>query len=188
MEMTAQFGYHTCKLDNGFDYIVENIPFQSGGGTNQWLTQGYYFWTDSPYWAKKWGKPGKRAIGKFSIELCFQSEVFDLVGNVNHQLEFIKLKNLILDKLDEDEKRKNVTVNQILSKLRRTKDVFPYLAIKAQDGKVVEKINFVDPDINSAKLSVVTRQQLCVFEDARARLRLCGFIEPSGFSEKMPAV
>lgn len=187
MEMTAHFGYHTCKLDNGFDYIVENIPFQSGGGPNQWLTQGYYFWTDSVHWAKEWGKPRQRAIGKFSIDLCFQSEVLDLVGNVDHQLEFIKLKEAILGKLNKDEKRKNVTVNQILSKLRRTKDIFPYLAVKAQDGKKIEKINFVDPRFNQAKLSLVTRQQLCVFEEAKARLTLCGFIEPSGFAEKMPA-
>jgi hypothetical protein len=186
-KMTVHFGYHTCKLENGFDYIVENIPFRSGDGANQWLTQGYYFWTDSDYWAKKWGKAGSRAIGQFSLDLCFKKEVLDLVGNVEHQLEFIELKDIILNKLGEDKKRKTVTVNQVLNKLKCYKEIFPYLGVKAQDGRKIENINFVDSQFNKAKLGLITPQQLCVFEEAKDRVALCGFIEPSKYAEKMPA-
>ncbi|MCG7552755.1 hypothetical protein [Pseudoalteromonas sp. Of11M-6] len=184
--MTAHVGYHTCKLENGFDYIVDNIPFRSGNGANQWLTQGYYFWTDSDYWAKKWGVSNRRVIGQFNINLCFKKEVLDLVGNVQHQLEFIQLKDTILAKLDKEEIRKSVTVNQILSKLRCSKEIFPYLGVRAQDGRREEQIDFVDPKINRSKLGLVTPQQLCVFEEAKDRIFLNGFIEPSDFAEKMP--
>lgn len=186
MEMNAHVGYHTCKMENGFDYIVNHIPFRSGDGANQWLTQGYYFWTDSDYWAKKWGNPKSRVIGRFNINLCFKKEVLDLVGNVDHQLEFIALKDIILAKLDKDEKRRSVTVNQILSKLRCSKDIFPYLGVKAQDGRQLENIDFVDRQINKAKLRLVTPQQLCVFEEAKDRIILNGFIEPPVFAERMP--
>ncbi|MCC2607734.1 hypothetical protein [Planctobacterium marinum] len=186
MGKAVNFGYHTCKLDNGFDYIVKCIPFKSHSGKNQWLTQGFYFWTDSDYWAKRWGKEGNRVIGKFRLELCFKSEVLDLVGNVDHQLEFIRLKKLILDKLGSIGKDRDVTVNQVLSKLRQSTDVFPYLAVKAQDNKKIENIRFVDPHINKATMSMLTRQQICVFENARDKITLCGFIEPNDYAKKMP--
>lgn len=186
MSTAAQICYHTCKLKNGYDFIVENIPFKSGNGSNQWLTEGFYFWTDSDYWAKKWGHENTRVIGKFEVELCNNKELLDLVGNVNHQLHFINLKNIILKKLKAEQKS-IITINQIIGLLREEEDVFPYLAVKAQDGKTIEKIHFVDPSINHSKLALVTRQQLCVFEQAKNRIKLCGFLEPKDFHVKMPA-
>ena len=186
MAKSNHVGYHTCKIDNGFDYILNNIPFQSGNGPNQWLTEGYYFWTDSDFWAKKWGKIGKRVIGKFDIELCFQDEVLDLVGNVKHQEEFVKLKNLILKNLSKSQQCK-ITVNQIIKKLRNTNGAFPYLAIKAEDGRKIETINFVDPQINRTKINLITPQQLCVFEQAADRIAFVGFVEPQEYVEKISA-
>jgi len=185
MNVESQIGYHTCKLKNGFEYIKANTPFKSGNGSNQWLTQGFYFWTDSDYWAKKWGTPSQRAIGKFKIQLCLRKETLDLVGNVEHQIEFVRLKNVILQGLQKD-KRTEITVHQIISKLRTNKQIFPYLAIKAEDNRRVDEINFVDPDISGLKLRVITPQQLCVFEEARPQISLEGFVEPDSFSRNMP--
>jgi hypothetical protein len=182
MEIIEHFGYHTCKLKNGYDYIVENIPFRSGDGENQWLTQGFYFWTDSDYWAKKWGHVGSRVIGKFKIELCFQKEVLDLVGNVEHQVEFDAIAKRILNKLPQQQKNA-MTMNQIVTKLRCHPDIFPYKGIKAQDGRCKTTFRFIDT--NRAEISLITPQQLCVFEEARDRITLCGFIEPELFSKKM---
>lgn len=39
-------GYHTCKTEGGWSYIRGNAPFLSEPNNRQWLTQGYYFWTD----------------------------------------------------------------------------------------------------------------------------------------------
>lgn len=186
MSISVQVGYHTCKLDNGYDFILSNIPFLSGAGPNQWMTQGFYFWTDSVYWAQQWGKPGSRVIGKFHIELCLHSELLDLVGNVAHQQEFLKFRDLIFNRLSP-EKRNTLTVNQILCKLREDKLVFPYLAVKAQDDRRKCKVKFISTAAKPAFVSLVTRQQLCVFEEARDRINLCGFVEPQDFAAKMSA-
>lgn len=185
-----QVGYHTCKLENGYDYIVEKIPFISRNGNNQWLGQGFYFWTDSSYWAQRWGVEGNRVIGKFTIELCLQSELLDLVGNVSHQEEFIEFQDLILNKLTAAQKSQ-ITVNQIINKLRQEgKAVFPYLAVKAQDTRHEHQLDFIKNVSKSpmrAVLKLITRQQMCVFEDARDRIKLCGFLEPAEFAERMSA-
>lgn len=180
MQNTKNVGYHTCKLDNGFEYIRENIPFKSGNGPNQWLTEGYYFWTDSDYWAKRWGRPNSRAIGEFDIELCFQEEVLDLVGNVKHQEEFVRFKNLIIKHIPKH-KQHEITVHQIIKKLRQLESAFPYLAIKAEDDRRVEAIHFVDPAINESRINLITPQQMCVFEQARDRIQLVDFVEPPEF-------
>ena len=181
LDIKEQIAYHTCKADNGYHFIVKNIPFISGNGSNQWLTQGYYFWTDSDYWAKKWGKPENRAIGKFKINLCFSSEILDLVGNVEHQLEFQKFAELILQKTKEGD---HLTVNQIVTWLRGKKEIFPYKGIKAEDQTRVVKYKFVSQ--RNETMSLVTRQQLCIFEEGREKVKLLGFIEPKSFTSHLP--
>lgn len=185
MNKDLHIGYHTCKLKNGYKFINQNIPFLSGDGPNQWLTQGYYFWTDSDYWAKKWGKEGQRVIGKFSFNLCFNNEVLDLVGNVSHQEELLAFSKEILNGIKDCDK-KEITINQIIGKLRTLDEVFPYLAVKAQDERASQKINFVEQSINKLKMGLITPQQICIFDKARSRIQLIGFIEPTAFSEKMP--
>ncbi|MFM4985050.1 hypothetical protein [Aeromonas veronii] len=186
MSIETYVAYHTCQLKNGYEYICTNIPFLSRDGPNQWLTRGFYFWTDSAHWAKQWLREGNRVIGQFDLSLCFRTEVLDLVGNVHHQEQFIAMRDVVLNKLPESE-RHNITVNQIINFLREDDVIFPYLAIKAQDLKATEKIDFIDKGQNNPKISLVNRQQICVFEKARERISLIGFIEPKPFSEKMPA-
>lgn len=192
MKTTSYVGYHTCKMQGGYDQILTSIPFLSGSGPNQWLTQGYYFWTDSEYWAQKWGTQGKRVIGNFTIDLCPETELLDLVGNVADQIEFVEYKNKILDSLHVSDK-KNITVNQILSYLREKETqhpgVFPYIAIKAEDGRKREEINFIDKNLDKFKRtqSLITPQQLCVFEEARMKIKLVGFIEPIEYGERFSA-
>ena len=169
--------------------MLANIPFKSGNGPNQWLTEGFYFWTDSPYWAKKWlPNVHTKVIGEFNIELCPNSELLDLVGNVLQQLEFVKLKNTMLDNLKQDQS-KQVTVNQIIQYFRKRTLVFPYHAIKAEDGRCVEKIKFIDPKLrnNREEIALVTRQQMCVFDTAKHRIKLCGFEEPQTFADNYSA-
>ncbi|UCX03582.1 hypothetical protein [Shewanella glacialimarina] len=181
--MTQQIykGFHTCKNKGGYEHVVSNIPFRSGHGENQWLTEGFYFWTDSPYWAKEWLSKQPRVIGEFKIELCRSTELLDLVGNVEHQLEFVKLKNTLLESIELAE-RKKITVHQVISYFRRRENMFPYSAIKAEDGKKLETMRFIDSKFQrSEKIDLVTRQQMCVFEKARDRIQLVGFEEPTEF-------
>ncbi|MBY8006806.1 hypothetical protein KW471_00690 [Vibrio fluvialis] len=188
--MTAlnYLGFHTCKLDGGYDHVKASIPFLSKPTKNQWLTQGFYFWTDSVYWAKKWGQKGNRAIGQFSVTLCPKTELLDLVGNVDDQLEFVKYRDKVIDYLNVHHKNK-VTVNQLVSYLRKKEEAangfFPYLAIKAEDGRSKCQMSFIDPamDKYENKQRLVTPQQLCVFEKAKSRITLNGFVEPQEFME-----
>ncbi|HCZ9266987.1 TPA: hypothetical protein O4G69_003553 [Vibrio alginolyticus] len=182
-------GFHACKNEGGYEHIVENIPFKSGDGEDQWLTQGFYFWTDCNYWARQWRKNSmpldEKVIGEFDISLCEKTELLDLVGNVAHQFEFHHFKKMVLKSLPKEE-QKNVTVHQIIRFLRERENIFPYSAIKAQDGKSLSKLPFVDPEFSSSgeEISLVTRQQLCVFDKAKDRICLKGFDHPKEYDEQ----
>lgn len=177
-------GFHTCKDEGTYEHIVSNIPFKSGDGENQWLTEGFYFWTDSPYWAKQWLGKQKKVIGQFDIELCKDTELLDLVGNVEHQLQFVILKNTLLEILDLEEKKK-ISVHQVISYFRQREAMFPYFAIKAEDGRKLESIRFIDPRFGrNERMDLVTRQQMCVFEKAQDRIKLTGFNEPAEFAAR----
>ena len=44
-------GNSTEELDN----IFRNSPYECDTNDKQWLGVRYYFWTDSEYFAQKWG-------------------------------------------------------------------------------------------------------------------------------------
>ncbi|PMG18175.1 hypothetical protein BCU96_13000 [Vibrio lentus] len=181
-------GYHTCQDSGGYAHVRTSIPFISGNGTNQWLTQGYYFWTDSPYWAKKWGKDNNKVIGKFIIDLCIENELLDLVGNVAHSEHFEDLVHMLREKLQGTATR-DFTVNQaigFLRKLERTSQysgIFPYKAIKAEDNRYDSSMCFIDPKPGKQTpiLRLKRRQQMCVFTNAKHQIKLDGFVEPEAF-------
>lgn len=191
--MTRQnfVGYHTCKNQGGYSHVRKHIPFLSGNGSNQWLTQGYYFWTDSPYWAKKWGNDNNKVIGKFIIDLCTQSELLDLAGNVAHEEEFEALVNMLKKEVSKDEDFE-FTVNQAIGFLRKLNahpkysGLFPYKAIKAEDIRYASSMCFIEPKVGkqTPRLALRKRIQMCVFEDAKDQIKLEGFIEPSAFVDK----
>lgn len=171
-------GYHTCEKRGDYASIVEGMPFLSGNGDDQWLTQGYYFWTDSDYWAKKWKKK-PRVIGYFRITL-HESELLDLVGNVNHQLLFLRFAEIFRGKSKEGN---SPTVHEIVKFLRKHKKangLFPYKAVKAMDVRFDDSFPFTMR--RKEKLPLVTRQQLCVFEGARSAIKFVKFVEPKEFT------
>ena len=43
MGRQSHVGYHNCRDDGGYEHLKSSVPFLSGNGDNQWLTQGYYF-------------------------------------------------------------------------------------------------------------------------------------------------
>ena len=70
-------GFHACKAEG--DPI---FPFLSNDHDKTWLTQGYYFWTDSDTWAQFWGQKSVKSrrfvILKCRIELA-EDECLDKV-------------------------------------------------------------------------------------------------------------
>jgi len=189
MGRQTHIGYHNCRDEGGYQFLKESVPFLSGKGDNQWLTQGYYFWTDSDYWANQWNSEHKTAVSKFTITFHQDEELLDLVGNSNQIFEFQKMRVQVAKRLNiRDVSR--VTVSQVIAYFRklegaqRTKGVFPYLAVKAQDAA---KISFFERMRFTRKrqeiLMCLTRQQMCVFEQARDRITYNCFVSPSEYKD-----
>lgn len=166
----AIIGYHACKNSGSLIF-----PFLSNDHDKIWLTQGYYFWTDSDTWAHFWGrksvKSDEYAVLKCKIQFK-ENEYLDLVGNSRHLELFANLIDLIGIKTSEDEK---ITVRQIIQMCRffakSDPQFFPFQGIKAADFPE-EQYPFVKNIKN--KLVTLNRQQLCVFEEAKEKIK---FIE-----------
>lgn len=182
-------GYHTCKKTGGRQKVLNDAPFYSEcdpkDGTQQWLGSGYYFWTDSPTYARDWGQRKRFAYtGYYIVEANIKIEndrLLDLVGNVGHQEKFIELcdkvrkvykqaveKHLDLPELDFSKESVSDYINsfRFFDKMCKesgiTSSFFDYVAVKAQDLKHKSKIKFTR-DGNEV-LALVSRQQVCIFE------------------------
>jgi hypothetical protein len=190
--LKQHIGYHACSQKGGYDGVVKGIPFfaPESEDRSQWLSPGYYFWTDSPTYAKNWKPLGQgRAIGKFVIELDISNaaeELLDLVGNVAHQEAFCELVEMVIEQLPAKDAQ-NIMVNEVISYLREDEEGFPYIAIKAMDNRNPRNTNNPMQTIKFAhdtnlRLPLVTPQQLCLFD--RTRASLVDFYEPSDYQER----
>lgn len=171
--------FHTCDNRGGKEFILENVPFKSNSGKTEWLGVGYYFWTDSDYYAHKWGKisprHGKYVITKFVVTVN-KNDFLDLVGNVEDQLLFKKLlleykKTLdrILSKSNHIgskspfKENKNICVSSIINHYKKS-GCFRFKVVKASDSPSNRALPFV-----TGKKEVLlspTRQQLVVYEES----------------------
>lgn len=190
--LKQHIGYHACSQQGGYDGAVKGIPFfaPESEHRSQWLSPGYYFWTDSPTYAKNWKPQGPgRAIGKFIIELDISNnaeELLDLVGNVAHQEAFCELVEIVIEQLPA-KNAQNIMVNEVISYLREDKEGFPYIAIKAMDNRNPKKPSNPMQTVKFAhdtnlSLPLVTPQQLCLFD--RTRASLVDFYEPNDYRER----
>jgi hypothetical protein len=164
MQDVKMTGYHTCRDDGDREMTLENAPFLCNPSKRQWLSQGYYFWTDNDFFAHEWGKNSynnQYCIAKCAIEIS-RDRLLDLVGSVSDQLWF-KEK---LEELGRFFKANRITKSPSVAAcigLMRNKPGFEFLAIKAQD---------LPPQHGQAPFTaesrecmpLVTRQQLCVFQ------------------------
>lgn len=166
-------GYHTCQDKGGQEAIRLGVPFLSKRD-EQWLGQGYYFWTDSEYWAKQWMR-GPKVITQFSIALE-KAQVLDLVGNVVDQELFQSICQLFNEDYPFYEKYKEtygsqITVGSIISFLRLqdsqgdSEKLFPYAAVRAKDNRCLKRYPFVSG--SRKELSLVEPHQLCVYQEHR---------------------
>lgn len=194
MVQVVHVGFHNCLLRGSYDEIREGVPFLSGSGPNQWLTQGYYFWTDDPYWAHQWNSGRASAISEFTITFQSNDELLDLVGNARDIRQFDQMRQKVANTLTEMSAR-HITVNQVISYFRELEGtaefngVFPYAAVKAQDStraSSLVKLNFIDryEGGHGEQLVSFSRQQMCVYEHARHKIEFKKFIAPAAFCER----
>ena len=128
--------YHTCHLAGSLDNIFRNSPYECDTNDKQWLGVGYYFWTDSEYFAQKWGEldrkyPKGYVITEYQVEIPEES-FLDLVGNVKDQLFFRKQ---ILDYVE----RQGYTSIRLLTRNTNTYSVNLYTKLGYQVVKTQRK-------------------------------------------------
>lgn len=155
--------------------------------TPQWLGQGYYFWTDSDYYAYDWGLKhynSKYAINKFIVTVP-ENLFFNLVGNTAHQLKFLNYEesfSTLLDKFKsapgsaKNQKSRRVLVNKMRKTgvtvssvfwLLRTLREIDYKVVKAYDiPPSTKSIRFIDKE----SISLPTRQQIVVYPEAKEKM------------------
>ncbi|ATF52676.1 hypothetical protein [Morganella morganii] len=190
MGRQIHIGYHNCRDEGGYDFLRENVPFLSGEGDNQWLTQGYYFWTDDTYWAERWNQGKQVTISKFTITFHEDDELLDLVGNTRQICEFQKMRTQVAQKLDIKDVGK-ITVSQViaffrkLNKETKSSGIFPYLAVKAQDAPHDSRfLKMLFTRYRREHLCLATRQQMCVFAHAKDRIDFSCFMSPKEYTEQ----
>lgn len=189
MGRQTHVGYHNCRDEGGYDHLRSSVPFLSGGGDNQWLTQGYYFWTDSLYWAERWNPGQKTTISEFTITFHEDDELLDLVGNTRQMFEFQTMRNRVANHLKVRDVAK-VTVSQVIAYFRKlegqpkSSGVFPYLAVKAQDNAKVGLFkSMLFTRHRREELCLATRQQMCVFAHAKDRITFTCFVSPEEYKK-----
>lgn len=181
-------GYHTCKEKGSVQQIRDSVPFLSRA-ENQWLGQGYYFWTDSEYWARRWMNDPK-VISKFSISIE-KEKVLDLVGDVSHQELLKNILELFCEGHPYYEQftqmyGEKVTVGTVLSFLRfqneqcEAEDFFPFWAVRAKDNRSVAHFPF--SAIGGKELFLVEPHQLCVYQEYKDQtVTFDSFVHPDHF-------
>ncbi|WP_213672549.1 hypothetical protein [Raoultella ornithinolytica] len=191
MGQVVHIGYHNCHKRGSYEDIRQGVPFLSGPDENQWLTQGYYLWTDSPHYAMSWNGGKNVVVSEFEVKFESRDELLDLVGNARDIFEFEEMVDRAIRVLHGGDATK-ITVNQVISYFRELESdaeyagIFPYHAVKAQDkantsyGEVV--VRFVRT--RREKLVALTRQQMCVFENARDKITFKSFISPDEFTQR----
>ncbi|MGP5347191.1 hypothetical protein ACTXLJ_11090 [Psychrobacter celer] len=177
--------FHTCNNCGSKVHILNKAPFLSNSSKAEWLGTGYYFWTDSDYYAHEWGKipprNGEYVIISANVNVNYE-DFLDLVGNVEHQLHFNELvtnyKNhlryLISTARGSSEKTnletalKNLSVSSVIQHYRKQR-VFDYKVVKAQDmpKRTTKDLVYVQTG-RGESLFYPTRQQLVVYQEAKS--------------------
>ncbi|WP_127341637.1 MULTISPECIES: hypothetical protein [Enterobacteriaceae] len=169
------FYFHTCKTTSGRRFVEQNAPFLSranGPKKWQWLSQGYYFWTDVDYFAHIWGRDSYN--NDYAIVRCqitINSDiVLDLAANVEHSLYFKGLAEAYQKKIQKVNPNEIPTVSTVIEHYRKAaeknKEIFPFEAIRAVDcSPTAPKLKFA-PDAMGF-MTTIPRLQFCLFQSSR---------------------
>ena len=166
--------HHTCRKEGTKENILQNAPFKAEYNENeqklQFLGSGYYFWDNNIEMARFWGKKHYQSdyyIIEATLELK-KSYFLDLVGNREHMIYFMKLKETFKKFGFDREKWSMGHFIEFLKKLEldEKKGVFPFKIIRALDyspnTKYSDKVNFVGNKKNYTLLN--PRIIICLIE------------------------
>lgn len=183
-------GYHACKTEGGWSFVKSEAPFLSRSGNNQWLTQGYYFWTDCDYFAHMWGKTSYRndyAIVKCRVVLD-DGLLLDLVGSTSDRIYFQRLLTKFRVRLKKISPEKEPTAHAVIAYWRALSEknvsVFPFVAIKVQDESEGDTLEFTGKGKREFMYVGVPRQQVCLFEKGLPFLKEKELVYPEEFVKR----
>ncbi len=188
-------GYHTVEDRGNPDYIEMEAPFLCERD-DAWLGHGYYFWDTNITWAHEWGNGNMNrvrnpwldgyVICKAAIENAPEI-MFDLVGNVEHQLEFEAMIELL--EADESYHRERPVVAEILQ-FMNDQGFFTYKSVRAADypPKKIVEVDFRPSKGGQAPqrppfMIIGQRFQVCLFEKSAVTLRDFSIIFPSNYQK-----
>ncbi|WP_447877588.1 hypothetical protein [Serratia fonticola] len=167
--------FHTCRTTSGRRFVAQNAPFLSrpnGPKKWQWLSQGYYFWTDEDYFAHIWGRDSyNNDYAIIRCEIHISSDiVLDLVSNVTHSLYFKELVDLYQTKVKKQNPHETPTVSTVIEHCRKAAEqnrkLFPFEAIKAVDySSKSPKLEFTPNSMDY--MITIPRIQFCLFESSQ---------------------
>lgn len=194
-------GFHTCRYiegENCKEEVMKSIPFLCDESREQWLGVGYYFWTDSDYYAHQWGKHGynnQYCINKFSIEIA-EDRLLDLVGNTRHQILFKQFIEELLAKIEiiignchssSEQKSLNKKLQKVkdgilstIFYIARKYRLIDYWVIKASDNASYHSSKYRFRKKRREHLIIPTRQQMVVYEEARSCILHEKWVFPKG--------
>tara|TARA_A100000171_G_scaffold50492_1_gene62109 strand:+ start:1081 stop:1695 length:615 start_codon:yes stop_codon:yes gene_type:complete len=157
MDITA---YQTLQDRENPDEIESNGPYKCRSA-NAWLGIGYYFWDSNIQWAHEWGE--KSYSNDYIIceaGIVIDETCFDLVGNINHQMELIEIISLFKESGYLSDKG-TVYLGQLIQ-LMKDRGVFDYKSIRANDNKRAFNLSFTKN--NKEFTSLLKRTQICLVD------------------------
>ena len=163
--------YQTLEDQDNQDVIETEGPFKCTR-TDAWLGHGYYFWDTNMDWAIGWGLSSYQAKGrKFVIGRCqldLSKDCFDLQGNVAHQQDIIQAIEVMRESGKIQPHHKLILPYVI--KFLRSKGLFPYKSIRANDNYQKVRQIFFNPD-KQEYMYINQRVQVCVTDLKEVILR-----------------
>lgn len=199
MSITTIKGFHACSSTGGRKGVFLKAPFLSDASKEQWLTQGYYFWTDDDDLAHWWGyQKYKKSYLVVESRITIEDEFFlDLVGNQKQCKLFVTWAKSYIASVNakginfaseigfntDDEVFISIMI-QVFRKIARN-SFFQFKAVKAADQ--YEKTERFTSDDN-ARLVFIKRQQLCVFDDTNKKELIENItVHPSKHNKNRPS-
>jgi hypothetical protein len=190
--MFEMIGFHTCQHRGTKEELRGKVPFLSRR-ENQWLGQGYYFWTELDVWAHDWLGEAEKVISEYSLSVP-RDQLLDLVGSLADQSDFA----IIIDRFKKKGRLRqhyvkrfgnDFNVASIVMWLREEKDlgfgeIFPYWAVRAKDSAQKRRVPYRKG--RPEELFLIERHQMCVYAEHKAAVvKFKRFTHPEHFMEDM---
>lgn len=156
--------YQTLEDRDNIDEIETEGPFPCNRA-DAWLGQGYYFWDTNMKWAVIWGEQSYASKGKAYVigrcQLLLDETCFDLVGNVQHQLDLTACIETLLKsgRIQEGQR----LILPILLEFMKQNNIFDYASIRCYDTPPdIRQLHFGEHRMEH--MIINQRVQVCVID------------------------